>query len=123
MADNSNLFSEILRSRREGELYPNPDDSSSETRPKLWEFLTRTIVDSEYSKDPAKLSVQLTSGGFSVELVDPSLGVMINCTTPYLDDAFDAMERILGQPNPPIRIFRDQDIKLKKRRTSGKKND
>lgn len=123
MTDNSKLFDAIMRARRTGELYPDPDDESAGTRPLLWEFLTRTIVDDEYSKDPAKISISLGSGGFTVELIDPSLGVMINCTSRTLDDAFDAMERTLKQPDAPVRLFKDQDIKLKKRKTSNQKKE
>lgn len=119
----SNVFENILNSRRAGSLYAHPDDDGLQLYPVLWEFLTRTYVDEETYKDPAKLSITLSSGGFAVELVDGALGLMVNTTSERLTDAFRSIETALTSPNPPIRYFKDQEVKLKKRPKKTKKEE
>lgn len=113
------IFHEIIKNRRTGNLYPHPDDGSGVSYPILWEFLTRTEVDDEHTKEPAKLTISLSVGGFALEIVDPSLGFMVSCTTERLSEAFSAIEEVLRSPNPPIRYFRDSEIKLKRKPKKG----
>jgi hypothetical protein len=109
------VFDQILQNRREGLLYPHPDDDGGLQFPVLWEFLTRTQVDDETFKEPAKLSVSLGSGGFAVEIVDGALGLMVNTTSETLSGAFQAIERALNSPNIPVRYFKDSEVKLKRK--------
>ena len=113
--EKKSLFGKMLTSRRTNDLYPPSDDDIKDKYPNLWEFMTHTYIDEETYKDPAKLNVSMGVGCFTVELIDSALGFMVNTTTERLDGVLDAMEQALTSPNPPIKYFKDSQIKVKKR--------
>lgn len=117
------LFSRVYDHRQAAELSPPEGDGAEVRYPVLWEFLTRTVLDEEHAKEPARLSIQMGPSCFAVELVDASFGVMVSCVAPSLETAFQAIEDTLTGPNPPLRYFRDSELKLKKRKKPPKKTD
>lgn len=116
------LFETVVRNRRGGALYPHPSDNARLSIPSVWEFLTRTTVDEECTKEPAKITITLTSGGFAVELIDSALGIMVSAVSDRLLTALEALERVLSSPNVPVKYFKDHKTSFKRIEGSPSKN-
>lgn len=102
-----------------GEQRPvgRPDDPAREQYPSLWEWLTLTTdPKGEYLIAPGSISVQLGPEGVLVTVTLRDLKYSCAAATPFLDDAFRALESALASDNPPIRTWGKDEPQLKKKR-------
>ncbi len=91
------------------------DDQAALSMPTLWRWLTSTDAGSEHLKEPAKLSIRATPGGFMVSLSDDSLGYSLDAAWPTLEGCLSAMEGMLVSNNPPWRKWPNHVMKVRKR--------
>lgn len=113
----SKLLHKLVQGRLKGSLHQLPDDPQSASLwPDLWSWMTSTDAGEDHTKDPARLTIQLGIGEWSVSLTDESLGVSLSATATTLATAFDALQKALVSPNPAIRTWRGSEGALKKRK-------
>lgn len=84
--------------------------------PLLWHWMTSTEAGEAHVKEPAKLSLRASPGGFFASLSDDSFGVSIDASSEHLGGVFDAIEKALAQPQPAIRSWPNHEVKVKKKR-------
>jgi len=90
-----------------------PPDARDSTVPTVVEFLTRVDLGGGVTKEPASITVRLSLGEWAVEISDPGLEVSIPATSDTLLGVFEALERVLTSPNPPIKTWRGATGNLK----------
>lgn len=112
------LFERIARARLQGSISRPVDDVAKEKYPTVMEFLTRNEASEELEKVLASVTVKCGLGEWLVELSDPGFAISLSATSSTLDGCWEALERSLTSPNPPIRNWRGEtgDVKKRKRR-------
>lgn len=92
------------------------EDPAREKWPNLWEWLTRVYVGKDNIMTPASLSIRAITGGVAVSCSHRDLAKAVNCTTPFLADALDAIERALADPSTPLASWGRKEPQVRKRR-------
>lgn len=113
----SKLLRRLVEGRLAGSIVQLPDDPTAAERwPDLWTWLTSTDAGAEHTKEPARLTIVLGLGEWSVSLTDESLGVSLSTTALTLEGSFGAIQMALMSPNPSIRTWKGSEGSLKKRK-------
>jgi len=111
------LLSRIVEGRLKGSLHQVPDDETAAQRwPDVWEWMTSTDAGEDHTKEPARMTIQLGIGEWSVSLTDESLGVSLSATSRTLEGAFEALQLALTSPCPSIRTWKGSEGALKKKK-------
>jgi len=84
--------------------------------PTLWHWLTCTEAGPDHIKEPAKLTIKATPGGFYASLADDTFGVSIDASAEHLHECFEALEKALTSPQPAIRTWPKHEVQLKKKK-------
>jgi hypothetical protein len=110
-------FDEVLRARLAENGLALPDDEQArKDYPTLWEFLTRTEVEGQRLKEPAKVTVAVGLGCWTVGLSDGSLGMGLTATSRTLLDAFEALEQALRDPKAAWSVWKGRSVDLRDRK-------
>lgn len=113
------LLEKLVQGRIKGSLHQLPDDESARSAwPDLWEWMTSTDAGEDHIKEPARLTVTLGIGEWSVSLTDESLGVSLSATSRTLQGTFEALQLALTSPMPAIRTWKGSEGALKKKKKS-----
>lgn len=91
------------------------DDPVRLNCPELWRWLTCTDAGPGHVKDPAKLTITCVPGGVLVSLIDASLAVSMDVSCRTLAEVFEAVQRTLKAPNPPLRVWAGKKPTVRKR--------
>jgi hypothetical protein len=111
------LMERLLEARLNGNGLALPDDAETRDKfPLLWDALTFTGMGTEYLLEPARLSVGLAVGTWTVTLSSAALQTRLEACSPTLAGMFEAWERAAGGPNPAWRNWGREEIRLHKRR-------
>lgn len=123
------FLDKLARLRAEGDGAPLPDDQEARTNyPVLWELLTcRTCLDDQ-ARVPARVTISVGMGCWTIGLFDETLAISVEATSAVLGTAFLALESKLGdlsawrvnkRRKPKLRPVADPPAKngLKKRRS------
>ena len=92
------------------------DDPGKAKWPELWKWLTTIYVGPNHIKQPARLNISMGPEGVLVQLSDRDLACGIGISCPHLVDVFEALERALTGPNPPIQSWGKSEPKVRKRK-------
>jgi len=89
------------------------DDPIVATCPILHKWLTNVDAGPKHLKEPARLSIRATPGGWLVTLTDESLAVAIDASATTLDGLWPALEAALTSSAPAIRTWGRKGVRLK----------
>lgn len=89
------------------------EDPARKALPTLFHWLTNTDAGPKHEKEPARLSIRATAGGFTVTLTDESLAVSLDAASTNLGDLLGALEAALTASSPAIRPWGRKGVKLK----------
>lgn len=97
-----------------------PDsDPAKQDYPSLWEWLTSIDAGPTHVKDPGKMTVKATPGGWLVCLTDEAFGVTIDVPCDRLDGILEALEKALSDSRTAIRYWPNHKAKLRPRAKQG----
>lgn len=112
------IFDRVFNARlsENGASWPN-DDQARKDYPNLWEFLTRVEAEGGRLKEPARVSISLGLGCWSVQLSDAALGVGLSATSQTLLEAFDSLEKAIVNPGAAWQVWKGKEPILKERKS------
>lgn len=96
--------------------FGDPFDPIRTKCPVLWRALTSTEAGPDHTKEPAKLSIKCTPGGAWASISDDTFGYSLDASCDTLEEVFEALERKLTEPQPPVRYWPNHEVKAKKKR-------
>lgn len=103
----------LLGAVAEKQQLGNLDDPICTLYPVLFRCLTNTDAGPKHLKEPARLAIRATPGGWLVTLTDESLAVAIDASSPTLEGLWASLEGSLTCIAPAIRTWGRKGIKLK----------
>lgn len=114
----SSMERAVLSAMGDSKVMGNADDPARTKYPQLWEWLSTVHVGRDKLKTPASMSIRLGPEGVLVTLTDRDLAVGIDASCATLADVFEALEKALSGPTPPIKTWGKKEPQLRKRKSS-----
>lgn len=100
----------------DGNSLGSVDDPAKESYPMLWEALTRTDVNEELVKTPAKITLQSAPGGFIATLYDSDMCYSLEVPLPYLGQLWELVEQAMNGEGGTLKVNTRKEPTLRKRR-------
>lgn len=89
------------------------DDPMKARCPLLFHWLTNVEAGPKHLKEPGRLTIKATPGGFLVTLTDESLAVAIDASSETIDGLWPSLEAALTSPAPALRTWGRKGVRLK----------
>lgn len=100
------LLNDLARMVAERRFPPPVDAETEEKCPNLWEMLTMEKWGDGSERILPTIKIERVPGAYRVSLVDDSLCIRKAVIVPCLSVAFEALERVLIDPETPWETFK-----------------
>lgn len=94
------------------------DDPGQQRWPELWKWMSCIYYGANKMRQPSSLAITLGPDGVIVRLTDRDLSCSVTTSCSHLEQALDAIESALNQPNIPLTTWGKKEPHLRTRKTS-----